>query len=161
MTQVHDDAQTRRAIRDESLSDGRGIMHLLTRLYGETSTLIRDEFELAKLEMIQKGQRLRSGAIMLGAGSFVAYAGLLVLLASACCGLAVALWQVMPLYHAMWVSPLIVGAVVAAIGGVLLAVGAKNLKKGKPIPEQTIDSVRENKEWLRSEIKSSTSTKAA
>src|SRR5690606_26219395 len=49
----------------------------------------------------------------------------------------------------LWLSALIVTAVMAVIAGILVAVGRSRLKQVQPKPEETIESMRENVEWIK------------
>ena len=89
----------------------------------------------------------------IASGGAVAYAGLLFLLLAATAGLFLGLWQAMAWYHALWLSPLIVGAVVAIVGYAMIKKGKRTLKKQSMVPQKTVDSMRENKQWLKEEMK--------
>src|SRR5215210_754534 len=92
--------------------DDRSLGDLFAELAQETSTLVRQEVNLAKTEMSQKASRAGRRIGILAAGGAVAYAGLLAILAA----VIVLLNNVMPL----WVSALLVGLVVAVVGYLLL-----------------------------------------
>src|SRR5919202_4942058 len=92
--------------------DDRSLGELFSELAQETSTLVRQEVNLAKTEMSHKASRAGRHIGILAAGGAVAYAGLLAILA----GLIAMLNAVMPL----WVAALLVGIVVAVVGYVLV-----------------------------------------
>jgi hypothetical protein len=92
--------------------DDRSLGELFAELAQETSTLVRQEVNLAKTEMSQKAFTAGRHIGVLAAGGAVAYAGLLAILAA----LIVLLNNVMPL----WLSALLVGIVVAGVGYVLV-----------------------------------------
>ncbi len=118
---------------------------LFASLARDTSTLVRQEVELAKTEMTQKVTGLGRDAGMIGAGAAIAYAGLLVLLAA----VVLALGEVIPL----WVSALIVGLVVVAIGYFLIQRGRSDLSRRDLTPHQTIETLKEDTEWAKDQIK--------
>src|ERR687890_728173 len=71
--------------------------------------LVRQELDLAKAELSEKGKRAGAGAGLLGGSGVVAWFGAAVLVAAAVLGLA----EVMP----AWGAALIVAAVLLAIAG--------------------------------------------
>jgi uncharacterized membrane protein YqjE len=119
-----------------------GTGELIKDLSGQISRLVRQEVELAKLEMSEKGKKLGVGAGMLGGA---AVAGLL-MLGSLTAFLIIVLALAMP----WWAAALIVTAVWAAIAAVLGLRGRDEIRElGKPVPEQTIETVKEDVQWLK------------
>jgi uncharacterized membrane protein YqjE len=128
-------------LHDSSIGD------LLKRLSQETSTLVRQELELAKAEATEKGKQAGKGAGMLGGAGV---AGLLAL------G-ALTATVVLLLNHAMadWLAALIVTLVWGAIAGVLALRGRDRLKDaGPPVPEQTVQTVKEDVRWAKTRTRS-------
>jgi uncharacterized membrane protein YqjE len=129
--------------RDHSIGE------LVKELATETSTLVRQELDLAKAEMAERGRQAGKGAGMLGAGAVV---GLLALGALTACVIA-ALDKAM----ATWLAALIVTVVYLAIAGVLFMNGRKQIREAAPpVPEQTIDSVKEDVQWAKTRTRSAT-----
>ncbi len=54
-----------------------------------------------------------------------------------------------PMFASMWLSALVVGAVIAAVGLVLVIKGANTLWQEDPTPQETIETLKEDREWLR------------
>ena len=105
------------------------------------STLARQEVDLAKAEMAEKGKKAGVGSGLL-AGAAVAA---LMVLGSLTALLILALAEGMP----AWAAALIVTAAWAAVAAVLALVGKQKLEEvGKVVPEKTIESVKEDVEWL-------------
>ncbi|MDP9474688.1 MAG: phage holin family protein [Actinomycetota bacterium] len=121
--------------------DDRSIGELFAELAQESATLVRQEVQLAKTEMSQKASRVGKDVGFLAAGGAVAYAGLLAILA----GVIFLLNAVMPL----WLSALLVGIVVAAVGYFLVRKGLDALKQEDLAPQETIDTLKEDKEWAK------------
>jgi hypothetical protein len=121
--------------------DNRSLGELFQELSQETTTLIRLEMDLAKTEMTQKAQQAGKDAGFLAAGGAIAYAGFIVTLG----GLAILLGQAMPL----WLATLLVGIVVVAVGGALVMKGKNDLQSMSVAPEQTIETIKEDKEWAK------------
>src|SRR5687768_14391180 len=126
---------------------------LLKELTDESRTLLRQEVALAKAEMSEKVSRVGRNVAFLVIGGAVAYAGVIVLLGAASIGLTVALANVMSEAIAAWLGPLIVGVVVALIGYGLIQKAISTLKRERLVPDKTIDSIRENTEWLKDQMK--------
>jgi MFS family permease len=128
-------------LRQEPIGD------LLKRLSQETTQLVRQELELAKAEMTEKGKRAGMGAGMFGAAGVV---GLLAL------G-ALTAFFIMLLDGALanWLSALIVAVVYGAIAGVLALRGKTKVQEATPpVPEQTVETVKEDVQWAKTRTRS-------
>jgi uncharacterized membrane protein YqjE len=125
----------------------RPVGELLKELSNQTTTLVRQELELAKAEMAEKGKQAGLGAGMFGGAGLV---GLLALGALTTCVIA-ALATAMEL----WLAALIVAVVYAAIAGVLALAGRKKTQQATPpAPEQAIESTKEDIQWAKTQAKS-------
>ena len=124
--------------------DNRSLGELFSALAKDTSTLVRKEVELAKTEMTQKATRVGKDIGFLLAGGAVAYAGFLAILAAIAIGLG-------QLGVPWWLAALLVGVVVAAIGGFLVMRGLSALRQETPLPQQTIDTLKEDAEWVKAQ----------
>jgi uncharacterized membrane protein YqjE len=115
---------------------------LVKQLSEQTSRLVRQEVELAKVELSEKGKRAGVGAGMFGgAGVFGLYA-LGALTAAAIAALATAV--------ATWLAALIVAVVWGAIAGVMALTGKKKVQQAvPPVPEDTVESVKEDVQWTK------------
>jgi VIT1/CCC1 family predicted Fe2+/Mn2+ transporter len=123
---------------DESLGN------LFSRLSEQASTLIRQEIQLAQTEMTRKATKAGRNAAFIALGAVIALGAYLSLVAA----LILVLAQVME----AWLAALIV-AVVLGIGAALLVqYGISKLKQIDPAPRRTIETMRENKEWLTQQI---------
>jgi len=115
---------------------------LVKDLSGQVSALVRQEVELAKVEVAEKGKKAGVGAGMFGGAGV---AGLL-MLASLSATLIIALAIVLP----DWASALIVTALWGAIAGLLALQGRNKMREmGKPVPEQTVETLKEDVQWLK------------
>lgn len=122
---------------------------LLKRLSQETSTLVRQELELAKAEMQEKGKEAGKGAGMLGGAGISA----LLMLGALTATLIAALDTAMD----TWLAALIVTAVWGVVAGVLALTGKGHLQAASPpVPEQTQESVKEDVRWAKSQARSET-----
>jgi hypothetical protein len=131
-----------------ALSD-HSIGELVKDLATETSTLVRQEIDLAKAEMTDRGKRAGKGAGMLAAGAVVA----LLAFGALTAGLIAALDLAMP----TWLAALIVTVVYGAIAAVLVQIGRKQVQEAAPpVPEETIESVKEDVQWAKTRTRSAT-----
>jgi uncharacterized membrane protein YqjE len=128
----------------------RPIADLLKDLSDQTTTLVRKEFELAKVELAEKGKKAAAGAGMFGgAGLF----GVFAFGALTACVIA-ALATFLP----VWLAALIVAIVYAAIAAVLGLRGKSQVQQATPpVPEQAVDSTKEDLEWVKTRAKASRS----
>jgi Putative Actinobacterial Holin-X, holin superfamily III len=124
---------------------GRPVAALLSDLAGETSTLVRQEIALFKAELNEKLGRIGVGAGALAAGGVIAFSGWLALLAAAIIGLSYVL--------APWLSALIVGVVVIALGVGLALFGKSRLRADALVPRRTLNSLREDETWIRDQVR--------
>lgn len=135
------------ASNDQSELRQRPTGELLKELSDQTTTLVRQEIDLAKAELSEKGKTAGIGAGMFGGAGLM---GVLAL-AALTTAIIVALDQAM----ALWLAALIVAIVYAAIAGVLALRGKTQIKKAvPPVPEQTQESVKEDVQWAKTRAKS-------
>jgi hypothetical protein len=125
----------------------RPLGELLRMLSQETTTLVKQELELAKAEVQQKGKQAGVGAGFLGGAGI---AGLLALGALTAC-LILALANVMP----DWLAALIVAVLWGAVAAVLALRGRDKVKDAAPpVPEQTAETLKEDVEWAKTRMRS-------
>jgi len=125
--------------------DERSLGDLFSDLSRETTTLVRQEVQLAKAELTQSATEVARGVGMLVAGGAVAYAGLLFLLLAIVFGLIQAGWDA-------WLSALVVGLVVVAIGAILVLRARESLKPANLAPRRTVETLKEDQEWAKEQI---------
>ena len=124
----------------------RPLGELLKQLSEETTRLVRQELELAKAELTQKGKQAGAGAGLFGTAGAIGLAALGAL--TAC--FILALDAVMP----AWLAALIVAVVYGIIAFVLVKQGQARLKQATPaVPEQTIETVKEDVEWAKTQMR--------
>jgi Flp pilus assembly protein TadB len=125
----------------------RSIGELLKQLSEQTTRLVHQELELAKAELQQKGKQAGTGAGLFGgAGAF----GLVALGALTACFI-LALNAIMP----AWLAALIVAFVYGIVAFVLVKQGQARMKRAvPPVPTQTIETVKEDVEWARTQMRS-------
>ena len=116
----------------------RSLVGLFSDLWRETQILVHQEAQLAKAELSEKVSQVTTGAGEIAAGGAVLFAGFLVLLFAA----VGALQLMIPSEHAIWIAPLVVGAVVMIVGYILLSRGRKQLQADSMVPERTMQSLQ-------------------
>jgi uncharacterized membrane protein YqjE len=131
-------------LRDEGVAD------LVKRLAAETNTLVHQEIELAKAELAEKGKLAGKGAAMFGGAGGM---GLLALGALTTCFIALLATAI----DHVWLAALIVAVVYGAVAAVLALRGRNQMRDAAPpVPEQTIESVKEDAEWAKTRTRSAT-----
>ncbi len=123
---------------------------LLHNLRADTTALLRQEVALAKAELSEKASEAASRSVKLAIGGFIAYAGLIVLLIALGNLAAIGLMRAgLDAGIAAWSGPAVVGLLVIIIGWAMLAKARKNLSADHLVPNQTLASLRENKQWAK------------
>ena len=124
--------------------DDRSIGELFSELLRETTALLRQEVQLAKAEMTQKGKRAGVGVGIVGAAGVVALLALGALTAFFILALDGAL--------ANWLAALVVALAYGAIAAGLYFAGKEKVQEaGSPVPEQTVETLKEDVEWAKNQ----------
>jgi MFS family permease len=124
----------------------RSTPELVKQLADQTTALVRQEVELAKAELSEKGKRAGIGAGMFGGAGVAGLYALGALTAAIILVLATALDG--------WLAALIVAVVYGAIAGVLALLGRSKVKQATPAtPERTVDTVKEDVEVVKQRAK--------
>ena len=124
-----------------------GFGELIKQLSEDTSTLVRQEIALAKAELSEKAKRAGVGAGLLGAALVVAL--------GAFGGLVAFLILVVAEAMAAWGAALIVTGALGALAVGLALLGKAKLKQAAPpVPEETVETVKEDVEWAKSQLRS-------
>jgi uncharacterized membrane protein YqjE len=115
---------------------------LVRQLSEQTSTLVRQEVELAKAELALKGKRAGLGMGMFSGAGLLAVYGIGALVAAAILALTTAV--------AAWLAALIVAAVLGSLAGLLALQGrAEVIRATPPVPEEAAESVKEDVQWMK------------
>jgi uncharacterized membrane protein YqjE len=126
--------------RDQSIGE------LLKQLSQETTTLVRQELELAKAEVTEKGKQAGVGAGMFGGAGA---AGLMALI-----GLTLTIVFALDTFMKGWLAALTVTLVWGAVAGALALLGRNRIKEATPPAPQTIETVKEDVQWAKSQTPS-------
>jgi uncharacterized membrane protein YqjE len=125
----------------------RPTAELMREFADQATTLLRKEIELAKVEVAEKGKQAAVGAGMFGGTGVFGLYGFGALTACLILALATVLEA--------WLAALIVAVVYGAVAGLLALRGkAKVQQAGPPVPEQAVDSTKEDLEWVKTRAKS-------
>jgi len=120
---------------------------LVKQLADQTTALVRQEVELAKADLAEKGKRVGIGAGMFGGAGVLGLYALGALTATFILLLATLLDQA-------WLAALIVTVVYGAIAGVLALLGRNKVQEATPAaPERTVETVKEDVEWVKQSAK--------
>ena len=125
----------------------RPIGEIAGALTRDLSLLVRQELELAKAEMRQKGKIALPGLGMIGAAGVVAL----------CAAGALTAFLVLALASVLddWLAALVTGVVLAGAAAGLALLGKERVEDaGTPIPEQTIENVKEDAQWVKEQAHS-------
>lgn len=121
----------------------RSIGELFGQLTQDMTLLVRQEVQLARTEMSEKLSRVTANVISVAAGGFVAYLGGLALVAA----VILALRDLANISLAL--SALIVGAILAIAGYVMLQKGLKELKRVDLAPRRTVETLKDDVQWAK------------
>ncbi len=125
----------------------RPIGEVASALTRDLSLLIRQELELAKAEMRQKGRIALPGLGMMGA------AGVVGLLAAGALTAFVIL--LLSLFLDEWLAALLTALALAGVAAALALAGKERVEEvGSPLPEQTIETMKEDAEWMKEQARS-------
>jgi hypothetical protein len=125
--------------------ENRPLGDLFGDLATDMSNLVRQEVNLAKVEITQKAKYVGRNVGYLVIGGAVAYAALLAIIAA----LIILLAKVVP----DWGSALIVGAVVGGIGWLLIGKAMMALQQADLTPRETVETLKEDATWMKEQIK--------
>lgn len=128
------------------------IPELLRRLRDDTSLLVRQEIALAKTEITEKATRVGRNVGYLVVGGLVAYAALIFFLLFISAVLTNVLVALGLEGSAVWLSPLIVAIVVGLISYSMIKKALETLSKEPLAPEKTVESLKEDKEWVKEKV---------
>jgi hypothetical protein len=126
--------------------DERTLGEMFAELSRETRTLVQQELQLAKAELTEKASNMGKGVAFIVGGGLIAYAGLLAIVAA----LVLILIAIgLP----PWAAACLGGLLVAGIGYLLVRSGLAALKSQELAPRKTIDTLKEDAQWLKAQAK--------
>jgi hypothetical protein len=124
---------------------GQSIGDLLKQLSEQTATLVRQELDLAKAEMQQKGKRAGVGLGLIGVGGVIALAAVGAFTAT--------LIMLLAEWMDGWLAGLIVTIAYAAVAAYLALQGKEKVSEASPpVPQQTVETVKEDVRWAKNQM---------
>lgn len=130
--------------QQQLMKDEKSLGDLFADLAEDTGALVRQEVALAQAEITFKASKIGKSVGFLAIGGAVAYAAVLALVAAIVIGLS----SVMP----AWLAALAVSIVVGAISAFMISSALTRLKSISPVPEATIETLKEDVKWLKKEV---------
>jgi uncharacterized membrane protein YqjE len=127
-------------------SGGESLGSLVAGIVEDLQRIVRGEVQLAKTELKEDAGAIGKGAGMVAGAAFVGVVGFIFLM--------LAVTYLLNKSLEMWLSAGIVGLALAIIAAILAMVGKNRLSAATLKPDQTIDSVKEDREWASRQIKS-------
>ena len=107
--------------------------------------IVRSEVRLAKAEIRDEAVQAGSSALWVAAGAVAALCAWTFLSWTAVYALAA--------FMSMWAATLAVAVTLAIVAGVLLVIGMRRFKRIQPIPARTVETLKENLEWMKQSTK--------
>jgi uncharacterized BrkB/YihY/UPF0761 family membrane protein len=127
-------------------NDDRSLGDLFGDLARDMGTLVSQEMTLARKELTDKASQVGKDVAILAVGGLVAYAGLLAIIAAI-------IFLMADRGVPLWISALIVGALVAGIGALLVQRGITALRQQDFTPRQTIESIKDDTRWAKEQVR--------
>ena len=126
--------------------DDRTLGEMFAELSRDFKTLVQQELQLAKIEMSQKAVKMRKGLVLMVGGGLLAYGGFLAIIAGIILGLGAA-------GVPYWLAALVAGVVLGGLGYLLVHSGIASLRPEELTPHHTINTLKEDAQWLRTQAK--------
>ena len=127
------------------MAGDRSVSEILQDTLRHLQEIVRAEVRLAKVEIRQEATQAASSGLWVGAGIVAAVSAWLFLLWTAAYALATVV--------SMWVATLVVAVAMAGVAGVLIVAGIRRFKRIQPIPERTVETLKEHLEWMKQPTK--------
>ena len=127
------------------MAEERSVSEVFQDILRNLQEMVRSEIRLAKVEIRGEAKQALSSGVWIAAGGIAAMSAWSFLMWA----LAYALATRMP----MWAATLIVALVMSAAAAALIMGGIRRAKRIHPIPERTVESVKENLAWIKQPTK--------
>jgi uncharacterized membrane protein YqjE len=132
--------------RAQTTTGDRSAGDVLKDIVANLQEIIRSEVRLARVEIREETGKMVKAGGMLAAGAVIGLYALFFIF--------LAVVYTLTTYVSPAAAAAIVGVALAVVAAVLVSTGRGRLKDVSPKPEKTIDSVKENIEWLKGQTKS-------
>jgi hypothetical protein len=123
------------------VTEDRTISEVLQDILRNLQEIVRSEVRLAKAEIRVEATQAASTVLWVAAGAVSAL----------CCWmfLSWAAVYALAMFMSMWAATLVVAGVLAIMASVLLIIGVRRFRRIQPIPERTVEALKENLEWMK------------
>lgn len=125
---------------------GGGLGDTITGIIEDLQNIIRGEVQLAKTEIKEDAGKLGKALGMIGAAVFLALVGFIFLM--------LGVTYLLNKSIEMWMAAGLVGLVLLLIGAILAMRGKSQMQEANMVPDKTIESLKEDKEWASRQINS-------
>lgn len=129
---------------DSETFEGRPLSVIVSAIVADIQNILRDEIRLASSEFKDKARQSKKAAVFLGGAAGMG-------LFSAACFIATCI-AALALVLPVWLSALIMGVLLAAGAGGAFILGRMALDEVDAIPQQTVESMKDNADWIRNRI---------
>jgi len=129
----------------EVIKPDASVGELLSTLARDMGVLVRQEVRLASADMSLKAKLFVQSTLLVVLGGTLGIAGLLALIAAA----IAALDTFLPL----WLSALIIGLLILAVGYAIVRKGVNAIRHLEPLPEQTLETIRADVAWAKEQVR--------
>lgn len=130
---------------DRGAPADQSIGALIAEVAEDVSRLVRQEVELAKAEVKTEARKAGKAAGMFGGAGFIGYLAAVF----GCLTIMFALAAIMPIGWAALIVTVLLGAAAA----VLFSIGRRKMREVSPVPQQTVETLKEDAQWLRSQTR--------
>jgi hypothetical protein len=121
---------------------------LISGILNDLRTLVREEIALARVELREQAGRARAAALSFGVAAGALLFGAAFLFVALAMGIAeLAGWPA-------WAGFLAVAVLLSTVGFLALAFGRRQVRAFRPVPEQTVTTLKENSEWIAKRLSS-------
>ena len=127
------------------MAEERSVSDVFQDILRNLQEMVRSEIRLAKVEIRGEVKQAVSSGVWIAAGGVAATSAWIFLLWALAYALATRM--------SMWAATLIVGLLMGAVAAALIMGGIRRAKRIHPIPERTVESVKENLEWMKQPTK--------
>lgn len=124
-----------------SYTGERSVAEIVQAVMRDIGEVIRGEVRLAKAEMGEKASRASKSGVLFGGAALCGLMGFAALVCAAIAALSMVV--------STWVAALIVGAFLLCVAGALFVGGRAKLKELTPVPERTVQTIKDDVEWAK------------
>jgi hypothetical protein len=123
-------------------AEGQSVTGLVSGIISDAQELLKQQVALVRAELKADFRRTVQAATLLAIGALV-----LVPAAFLLCNMFVFMLHELA-GLSVWAGYGIVGGVFAVLGAVLIAVGIQRFRSFNPLPDQSVEAIKENVRWM-------------